>query len=85
MRDLSPAAVHVDNSARPQFVSRESNADLYAILRHVQKMTGVPSIINTSFNIHEEPIVCSPADAVRAFVDGALDYLAIGDLLVSRT
>jgi len=85
MRDLSPAAVHVDNSARPQFVSRESNADLHAILRHVQEMTGAPSIINTSFNIHEEPIVCSPADAVRAFVDGALDYLAIGDLLVSRT
>lgn len=85
MLDLSPAAVHVDNTARPQFVSRESNPDLYSILQHVQQMTGVPSVINTSFNIHEEPIVCSPADAVRGFVDGALDYLAIEDLLVSRT
>ncbi|HYB96914.1 MAG TPA: carbamoyltransferase C-terminal domain-containing protein [Vicinamibacterales bacterium] len=82
MKELSPAAVHVDGTARPQFVSEESNADLFAILEEVEKRTGAPSVINTSFNIHEEPIVCSPADAIRAFHDGRLDYLALESFLV---
>jgi carbamoyltransferase len=82
MKDLSPGAVHVDGTARPQFVSKKSNADLFAILEEVEKRTGAPSVINTSFNIHEEPIVCSPADAIRAFKDGRLDYLALESFLV---
>ena len=82
MKDLSPGAVHVDGTARPQFVSKEFNADLFAILEEVEKRTGAPSVINTSFNIHEEPIVCSPADAIRAFKDGRLDYLALESFLV---
>ena len=57
-------------------------ADLFAILEEVEKRTGAPSVINTSFNIHEEPIVCSPADAIRAFHDGRLDYLALESFLV---
>jgi carbamoyltransferase len=84
MERLSPAAVHVDHTARPQLVTPTSNPDLHAILSHVERLTGAPSVINTSFNIHEEPIVCSPEDAIRAFNVGHLDYLAIGDYLVGR-
>jgi len=74
--------VHVDGTARPQLVKKEDNASYYAIIDGYRKLTGVPAIINTSFNIHEEPIVRSPDDAIRAFLDSSLDYLAIGDYLV---
>lgn len=74
--------VHVDGTARPQLVRKDDNPSYYAIIDEYRKRTGVPAIINTSFNIHEEPIVRSPEDAIRAFLDSALDYLAIGDVLV---
>ena len=54
------------------------------IIDEYRKLTGIPSIINTSFNIHEEPIVCTPADAIRAFEIGHLDYLAIGNFLIKN-
>jgi carbamoyltransferase len=79
---LCPAAVHVDGTARPQLVSERTNASFHKILRGYYERTGIPAIINTSFNMHEEPIVCSPDDAVRAFLTGRLDYLAIGNHLV---
>jgi carbamoyltransferase len=84
MKRHSPAAVHVDGTARPQFVSESSNPSFYGILKHYQALTGIPVLINTSFNMHEEPIVCSPADAVRAFLLGNIDYLAAGNLLVKH-
>ena len=84
MRENCPAAVHVDGTARPQLVRREVNPGYYDILKEYEKLSGVPSLINTSFNMHEEPIVNSPEDAVRAFVQGALDYLAIGPFLVKQ-
>jgi carbamoyltransferase len=74
--------VHVDSTARPQLVRREDNPGYYRIIDNYRQRTGMPTIINTSFNIHEEPIVRSPEDAIRAFLDSALDYLAIGDFLV---
>ena len=76
-----PAVVHIDNTARPQLVSPEDNSSLYRILDEYNKLTGLPVLINTSFNMHEEPIVCSPFDAIRAFKLGHLDYLAIGNWL----
>ena len=82
MRQTSPAAVHVDGTARPQLVTETSNPGFYAILTEYYRLTGIPSVINTSFNMHEEPIVCTPDDAVRAFLQGNLDYLAIGNFLV---
>jgi carbamoyltransferase len=82
MRRLCPAAVHVDGTARPQLVSPQTNGSYYKILRGYFARTGVPSIINTSFNMHEEPIVCSPDDAVRAFLEGNIDYLAAGNFVV---
>ena len=84
MKEVSPGAVHVDGTARPQIVSRESNPDFHQILEHYERLTGIPSVINTSFNIHEEPIVCSPEDAIRVFRLAELDYLAIGNYLVVR-
>jgi carbamoyltransferase len=79
---LCPAAVHVDGTARPQLVSERTNASFHRIIRHYFELTGIPAIINTSFNMHEEPIVCSPADATRAFLIGNIDFLAIGPFLV---
>ncbi|PAY16596.1 carbamoyltransferase [Rhodopirellula sp. SM50] len=78
----SPAAVHVDGTARPQLVTPESNPSFHKILQHYEAMTGISVLINTSFNMHEEPIVGSPADAVRAFVLGNIDYLAAGQFLI---
>ena len=82
MREHCPAAVHVDGTARPQLIRREINPGYYDILKEYEKLSGIPCLINTSFNMHEEPIVCSPDDAIRAFLQGNLDYLAIGSFLV---
>lgn len=82
MRERCPAAVHVDGTARPQLVSARTNPSFHRVLEAYCALTGIPVLINTSFNMHEEPIVCSPDDAVRAFLDGRIDYLAIGPFLV---
>ena len=84
MRETCPAAVHVDGTARPQLIRREVNPGYYDIIHEYEKLSGIPSLINTSFNMHEEPIVNSPEDAVRAFVQGALDYLVLGPFLVKQ-
>jgi len=82
MLDQASGVVHVDETARPQVVRKEDNPSYHRIIEEYKKRTGFPVIINTSFNIHEEPIVRTPEDAIRAFLDSALDYLAIGDFLV---
>jgi carbamoyltransferase len=84
MKKHCPAVVHIDGTARPQLIERETNPSYYRILEEYRKATGLPSLINTSFNMHEEPIVCSPSDALRAFRQSGLDYLAIGNFLVSN-
>ncbi len=84
MRRDCPAAVHIDGTARPQLVRREVNAGYYDIVDEYRKLSGIPSLINTSFNMHEEPIVCSPHDAIRAFLRGHLDGLAIGPFYVAN-
>lgn len=85
MKEVSPAAVHVDGTARPQLVREDINPSFYRIISEYHKLTGIPSIINTSFNMHEEPIVCTPAEAVRAFVQGGLDRLAIGSFIAGQS
>ncbi len=77
-----PAAVHIDNTARPQLVKKEVNPSFYRIIDEYRKITSVPSIINTSFNMHEEPIVRTPNDAIDSFLRGHLHFLAIGNFLV---
>ncbi len=84
MREMCPAAVHVDGTARPQLIRRETNPAYWRILDEYERISGIPSLINTSFNMHEEPIVCTPEDALRAFLDGRIDALAIGPFWVEN-
>ncbi len=82
---LAPAAVHVDGTARPQLLRPEEDPALYALLDRMEALTGTPVLINTSFNLHEEPIVCTPSDAVRAFDQAGLDGLWMGPYVVARS
>lgn len=83
MKRESPACVHVDGTARPQVISREQNPFYYDVIAEYYRLTGIPTVINTSFNMHEEPIVCSPDDALRAFLASGVDYLCLGPFLLS--
>jgi len=85
MQKECPAAVHVDGTARPQLVRREINPAVHAILTEYKKLSGLSCLINTSFNMHEEPIVRSPTDALTAFRQSKLDFLILGPYLVWET
>lgn len=76
--------VHVDGTARPQVLHADDNPRLHSILQAFKKQSGLSSLVNTSFNLHEEPIVCTPNDAVRAWREGQLDALSVGPFLVTR-
>lgn len=78
-----PAVVHVDGTARPQVVERKTNSRYYRVLQEYKKLTGMGIFVNTSFNIHEEPIVCSPDDAIRSYKLGSCDILILGNYVVS--
>lgn len=82
--DVLPAITHVDGSARVQTVRKETNERYYTLLSEFEKITGVPVLLNTSFNVMGEPVVESPADAVRCFYSTGLDYLVIGNYLISK-
>lgn len=84
MKATCKGVVHIDGTARPQLVSKEDNPSYYRIIQAFKELTGLSSIVNTSFNIHEEPIVCTPHDAIRAFKIGHLDVLAIGSFIVKN-
>ncbi|MCH7891449.1 MAG: carbamoyltransferase [Gemmatimonadetes bacterium] len=84
MRDHCPGVVHVDGTARPQIVRRQDNPGLHRILEEYHRLTGLPALLSTSFSFQGEPIVCTPADAVRVFGLGHLDYLALGPFLASN-
>jgi carbamoyltransferase len=73
--DLCPGVVHLDGTARPQVLSQTSSPFLFNLLTRFYEKTGVPALINTSFNIHEEPIVDSPSDAIRSFLISDIDWL----------
>jgi carbamoyltransferase len=74
-RERIPAVVHVDGTARPQIV-RDRENPLYAdILRHYRAATGLPVLVNTSFNVHEEPIVNQPSECCKALKDGRIDFV----------
>ncbi|MCC6968437.1 MAG: polysaccharide deacetylase family protein [Nitrospira sp.] len=84
MRRLCPAAVHIDGTARPQLVRREINPEMHAILSAYRNLTGMSVLINTSFNMHEEPIVRSPEEAILAFQQSHLHHLVLGPFFVSQ-
>lgn len=79
-----PAVTHVDGSARLQTVGKDKNPFLHALLRKFEEKTGCPVLINTSFNVRGEPIVCSPLDALRCFVQTDMDSLFIGSFYLSK-
>jgi carbamoyltransferase len=80
-----PAVVHVDGSARVQTVRREHNPRFYDLLAEFEKLTGVPVLVNTSFNIKGEPIVETPQDAMNCFIYTGIDYLALHNTLVAKS
>lgn len=82
---LIQGACHVDGTARAQTVTDECNPRLAQLLRHFSDLTGVPCLINTSFNVAGEPIVCSPVDALECFLNTEMDHLVLGNFLVRRT
>ena len=84
LRSHLPAVTHVDYSARVQTVTAEQNPVFHAILKRFEAKTGCPVLMNTSFNVRGEPVVCSPDDAYRCFVNTEMDYLAIGSFLLER-
>lgn len=79
-----PAVVHVDGTTRPQTVRKDVNEKYWNVIKNFENKTRIPVILNTSFNRKGEPIVNSPQDALNCFLGNELDYLAIGDFLVSR-
>jgi carbamoyltransferase len=83
-RSLIKAVVHVDGSARPQTVTRDQNTRLYDLIDTFYRHTGIPVLLNTSFNAAGEPIVCTPKDAIRTFLATGLDLLVLGDFIVRR-
>jgi len=82
MKKENPGVVHLDGTARPQLVKKENNPSYYKIIEEYKKITGISCIINTSFNMHEEPIVMTPKEAIKAYKKSKLDNLAIGPYLV---
>lgn len=79
-----PAALHVDGTGRPQTVEKETNARYWDLINEFKKLTGVPVVLNTSFNVAGQPIVCNPKDALGTFYICGLDALAIGDFVVEK-
>jgi len=84
IRSTIPAVTHVDYSARVQTVTREDNARLYSLLERWEQATGCGVLVNTSFNVRGEPMVCTPDDAYRCFMNTEMDYLVIGHFLLER-
>jgi len=80
----NPAVVHVDETARPQVVKKNFNQIYYNVIKKYCEKTGNNSLINTSFNQHEQPIVCTPEDAIKSLLMNNVDYLAIGNYLVTK-
>jgi carbamoyltransferase len=83
-RDKIPAVTHVDNSARHQSVTELSNPKFYNLIKSFYNKTGVPVLLNTSFNGPKEPMVESPEDAIKTFLERNLDILVINNFIIRR-
>ena len=79
-----PAVTHIDNSARLQTVNQDDKPDYYAVISEFEKLTGCPVVVNTSFNVRGEPIVCTPDDAYRCFMRTEMDILVIEDFILYK-
>jgi carbamoyltransferase len=83
-RRTIPAVTHVDGSARLQTIAREDHPMYYDLIIAFEKLTGCPVIINTSFNVRGEPIVCTPLDAIKCFLRTDMDYLILGSFILDK-
>jgi carbamoyltransferase len=83
-RSTIPAVTHVDGSARVQTVDRGRNTLLHRLLSGFYEATGCPVLVNTSFNVNNEPIVCSPKDAYRCFMGTEIDALVVGNFFLTK-
>jgi len=83
-RAILPAITHQDGTGRVQTVTNEHNGRYYRLIREFGKLTGVPVVVNTSFNVRGEPIVCTPKDAYHTFVNTGIDALVIGDFVLTQ-
>jgi carbamoyltransferase len=84
VRSDIPAVTHIDYSARIQTVNRETNPDYHDLIREFERLTGCAVLVNTSFNVRGEPIVCSPADAHRCFMRTHIDHLVLGPFILDK-
>jgi carbamoyltransferase len=83
-RSIIPAVTHVDYSARIQTVHEDTNPKYHALIKRFKELTGCPIVVNTSFNVRGEPIVCTPEDAFRCFMGTELDVLVVGDCYLKK-
>ena len=83
-RSSIPAITHVDYSARIQTVHSDTNPLYHAVISKFYEKTGYPLVVNTSFNVRGEPIICSPTDAFKCFMGNELDVLAVGNFLLVK-
>src|SRR5262249_25254973 len=79
-----PAVTHIDYSARIQTVHRDTNPRFHQLIRNFERLTGCPMLVNTSFNVRSEPIVCTPADAYRCFMRTEMDMLVIENFVLDK-
>ena len=79
-----PAVVHADFSSRVQIVNKNTNPLFYETIKEFERITGLPMVINTSFNISGQPIVESPEDAFKTFIESDIDTLIIGDYILNK-
>ncbi len=78
------SAIHIDGTCRPQTVSRTTNPRYWRLIKEFEKLTDIPAVLNTSFNVDSQPIVNTPHEAIDTFLNCGMDYLAIGDYMVSK-
>jgi carbamoyltransferase len=83
-KKLIPAVTHADGTARLQTINETANPVLWKLIKEFESITSVPMLINTSFNIRGDPIVCTPEDAIKCFLSTDLDYLVLGNCIVEK-
>jgi len=85
VKERIPAVIHVDGTARPQMVQKETNPRYYDLISKFGKLSGEYVVLNTSFNVKGEPIICNPREAIKCFFDTGLDALVLGNYLIQKS
>jgi carbamoyltransferase len=83
-RKAIPAVTHIDGTARVQTVGQHDHPRYYQLIKKFKELTGVPVVVNTSFNVMGEPIVCAPEHAIRCFYGTGIDRLVIGNYIITK-